>query len=156
MRKRTTQRCQSTHFAALGDGVGLLVLVRAHAEVLDRLAGVALAAEEDRVGARRRAQRELVEREDLAARLEDALARGGGEAEGGDRELGYLEQAHVVRHRADGHDHLRVAVGRVGGLFDDAGEGEGRAVDFGEEEAVEDDLGSKCQYIRDSYTGVQR
>lgn len=40
-------------FAALGDGVGLLVLVRAHAKVFDSLTGVLLAPQEDRVGSRR-------------------------------------------------------------------------------------------------------
>ena len=72
-----------TNLATLGDGVGLLVLVGAHAEVLDRLTGVPLATEEDGVRASRRTKRELVEGEDLATSLQDALLGSGGEAEGG-------------------------------------------------------------------------
>ena len=54
-----------------------------HAEVLDGLAAVLLAAEEDCVRASRRTERELVEGEDLATSLQDALLGSGGEAEGG-------------------------------------------------------------------------
>ena len=59
------------------------MLVRAHAEVLDRLTGGPLATEEDGVRASRRTKRELVEGEDLATSLQDALLGSGGEAEGG-------------------------------------------------------------------------
>ena len=90
----------ATNLAALGDGVRLLVLERAHSEVLDRLTRVLLAAEKDGVCARRRAERELVEGENLAAGVEDALLGAAREAEGSDGELGHGLKAGVVCHGA--------------------------------------------------------
>ena len=118
------------------------MLVGAHAEVLDGLARVPLAAEQDGVRAGGRAHGELIEGEDLAAGLEDALPGSGGEAEGGDRELGDFDQTDIVGDGADDDDDLAVAASVVG-LLCDAREGEGRAVDLGEEEAVEDGLYSE-------------
>ena len=116
-----------------------LVLVGAHAEVLVGLARGALATEEDGVGTGGGAGGKLVEGEAFTAGLEDALARGLGEAEGGDRELGDFDQTDIVGDGADDDDDLAVAASVVG-LLCDAREGEGRAVDLGEEEAVEDGL----------------
>ena len=93
-----------TYLAALGESVGLLVLVGAHTEVLDGLARVALAAEQDGVGASGCTEGELVEGENLTAGLEDALAGGRGEAEGGDGELGQFGQADVIGDGADNDD----------------------------------------------------
>ena len=129
-----------TYFAALGGGVGLLVLVGAHAEVLDGLPGVPLATEEDGVRTSRRAKGELVEGENLTAGLEDALLGGGGETEGGDRQLGDLKQTDVVGDGANGDNDLGVTVGRIRSLLDNAGKGNGGAVGLGEEETVEDGL----------------
>ena len=116
------------------------MLVRAHAKVLDGFTGVPLAAEKDGVRAGRRTERKLVEGEDLTTSLEDALLGSGGETERGDRELGNLKQTNVIRDGANGHNHLRVAVGRTLGLLDDAREGNGGAVDLGEEKTVENRL----------------
>ena len=120
--------------------VWLLVLVGTHAEVLDGLARVPLAAEQDRVRAGGRAHGELVKGEDLATGLEDALLGGGGETEGGDRQLGDLKQTDVVGDGANGDNDLGVTVGRIRSLLDNAGKGNGGAVGLGEEETVEDGL----------------
>lgn len=116
------------------------MLVGAHAEVLDRLTGVPLATEEDGVGTSGRAERKLVEGEDLTTSLQDALLGGGGEAESSDRELGDFEQANIIRNGADRDDNLGIPVRGALGLLDDAREGDGRAVDLGEEKTVEDRL----------------
>ena len=129
-----------TYLAALGERVWLLVLVGAHAEVLDGLPCVPLAAEQDGVGAGRCPDRELVKGQDLASSLEDALLGGDREAEGGNGELGDLEQTDIVGDGADDDDDLGVTLGCVLGLLHDAGKGNGRAVDLGEEETVEDGL----------------
>ena len=131
---------QETYFAALGGGVGLLVLVRTHTEVLDGFTGVPLAAEKDSVRAGRRTERKLVEGEDLTTSLEDALLGGGGDTEGGDRQLGDLKQTDVVGDGANGDNDLGVTVGRIRSLLDNAGKGNGGAVGLGEEETVEDGL----------------
>ena len=100
----------TTYFAALGGRVGLLVLVGAHAEVLDGLARVALAAEEDGVRTSRSTHRELVEGQSLAASLQDALLGGSSEAECRNRQLGDLQQTHIVRDCSNGDDGFRVAI----------------------------------------------
>ena len=76
------------------------------AEVLVDLARLLGPAQEDRVRALGRAQRELVEREALAAGLDDPRARRLGEAQRADGELGHLEQARVVRDGAHQHGDL--------------------------------------------------
>ena len=116
------------------------MLVGAHAEVLDGLPGVALAPEQDGVGASRRTERELVEGDGLTAGLEDALLGRLGEAEGRNGQLGDLDQANIVGDSANNNDGLRVAVGGASSLLEDAGERDRGAVDLREEEAVEDGL----------------
>ena len=124
-----------------------LVLVRAKAKVLERLAGILRAAEEERVGARRRAERQLVERQGLTAGRQDARAGRRGEAQRSDAQLGHLEQAAVVRHRADDHDRLLgVVADDVGG---DARQRDRGAVHARHEETLQNDLvevrvGSAC------------
>ena len=107
--------------------------------MLDGLPCVPLAAEQDSVGTGGCTGSELVEGQDLATGLEDALLRRAREAQRGDGRLGHLQHAVVVRHRADDNDDLALQLGLLG-LDKDLGEGDGRTVDFGEEEAVEDDL----------------
>lgn len=60
------------------------------AEVLDSLAGVLGATEEDGVGASGGAESKLIDGEGLAAGSSDAGTGGGGEAESRDGELGEL------------------------------------------------------------------
>ena len=116
------------------------MLVGAHAEVFDSLTGVALATEEDGVRASGRAESELVEGQSLAASLEDALLGRLGEAQGGNNQLGDLKQTDIIGDGADDDDGLSLAVDSAGSLLQDAGEGDRRAVDLGEEQAVEDGL----------------
>jgi len=116
----------------------LLVLVRAETKVLEGLARVLGATQEERVGAGRLGQSELIERDRLAASSRDASASSGGEAQSRDFGLGRLEQAVIIGDGANYDDRLLlVAVLQVGG---DTGERHGRAVDARHEEAAEDDL----------------
>ena len=119
------------------------MLVGAHAEVLDGLTSVPLAAEQDGVRTSGGAERQLVEGQDLTASLQNALLGRLGEAEGGNSELGHLQKADIIGHSADSDDDLGVTVGCVRSLLDNPGEGNGRTVDLGEEQAVEDRLNDR-------------
>lgn len=87
--------------AALALDVGLLVLVGTETEMLDGLAGVLGAAEEEGVGAGGRPEGKLIDGEGLAAGGQNAGTGRGGEAEGRDGELGDLEETDVVSDGAD-------------------------------------------------------
>lgn len=82
--------------AALGHDLGLLVLVRTHAEVLDSLTGVLGTTEEDGVGTGGGAEGKLVESQALTASLGDSGTSSAGEAESGDGHLGNLEHAMFI------------------------------------------------------------
>lgn len=132
--------------AALGADVGLLVLVRAEAEVLDGLAGVLLAADEHGVGASGRTGGELVEGEALTASSLNAGTSGVGEAEGSNRELGQLKNTVVVGDGADNNNGLGGLGSRGGnttlrlGQVDDARDRHRGLVDLGHIQAAEDGL----------------
>ena len=114
------------------------MLVGTHAEVLDGLARVLGATEQEGVGAGGLLEGQLVEGDDLAAGGGDAGAGGGGDAEGGDRDLGDGQETVVVSDGADNDDRLvLVAVLEVGR---DAGQRDGRAVDAAHEQAAQDHL----------------
>lgn len=117
----------------LGRGAGGTGL----AKVLDGLAPLLGAAQEDGAFAERRHEGQLVEREDLAAGIEDAGTGGLCDAQGGDGELGDGEQTHVVGDGADEHGDL---VGLVLEVLAQPGERQGRAVDLAHEQALEHDL----------------
>lgn len=131
--------------AALGANVGLGVLVGTHAEVLDALTGVLGATEEDGVAASGGTERELVKGEALTAGRKDASAGGLGEAEGGDRELGELEETVVVGDGTNNNDGLG-SLALLGDAttvlreIDDARDRDRWAVDLGHEQATEDRL----------------
>lgn len=109
------------------------MLVGAHAEVLDGLPSAALAPEQDGVRTSGRTERELVEGQGLTTSLEDALFGREGEAEGGNGQLGDLEQTNIIGDSADNDNGLGLAVGGVRSLLENAREGDGRAVGLGEE-----------------------
>lgn len=112
--------------------------VRAKAEVLDGLTSVLGATEEEGVSPGGRAERKLVQGQHLTAGLLDPGSGGGGEAEGRDRELGDGQDAVVIGNGADDDDGL--ALVGFGGVLDDAGERDGRAVDPGHEQAAQHDF----------------
>jgi hypothetical protein len=74
--------------ATLALNIGLLVCVRTHAKVLDSLAGVLGATEEESVGTSRSPQGKLVNSENLTTRLFDAGTCGSGDTQSSDGELG--------------------------------------------------------------------
>lgn len=115
-----------------------LVLVGTEAEVLDGLAGVLGAAEEQGVASGGGAEGKLVEGDGLTAGGSNAGTGGGGEAESRNGDLGDGQETVVVGDGANDDDGLLlVAVLDVGG---NAGEGDGRAVDARHEEAAQDNL----------------
>lgn len=111
--------------AALALDVGLLVLVGAHAEVLDGLTRVLGTTEEESVGTGGVAGGNLVDGEDLTAGLLNAGTSRGSEAESGNGELGELEETVVVSDSANDDNGLAlVSLGGVlvGGGRDDLGQ----------------------------------
>ena len=81
---------------------------------------------------------EFVEGHALAACLDDAGASGLGEAEGGDGDLGQVEDALIVSDGADNNGDPLLVGSEV---LDELGEGEGRPVGSGRDESPEDGLG---------------
>ena len=77
------------------------MLVRAHTEVLDRLTGVPLTPQEDSVGTGGRAKRKLVKGDSLTTGFEDALLGRLREAEGGNGELGNIQDADIIGDSAN-------------------------------------------------------
>lgn len=98
--------------------------------MLDSLARVALATEEDGVGAGGGTEGELVEGDSLTAGSDNAGTGSVREAEGGNRKLGDLDEALVVKDRADNDNGLRVVGVRATGLLDNARDRNGRTVDL--------------------------
>ncbi|KAI3611004.1 transformer-2-beta isoform 3 [Moniliophthora roreri] len=116
------------YFAALGNSIGLLVFVGAHAKVLNGLTGVPLPSEKNSIGA------------DLPARIQNALLGRVSETKSRNGQFGDLEKTDVIGDSSDLNDDFGREVGGAGGFLYDAGEGNGRTVDLGEEQTVEDDL----------------
>ena len=74
----------------------LLVLVRAHAKVLNSFPGVPLPAEKYGVGTSWRTKGKLVKGKHFSSCLQDALPSTLGEPKSSDRKLGDLDQAYVI------------------------------------------------------------
>lgn len=115
-----------------------LVLVGAHAEVLESLTGVLGATEQEGVAASGRTESQLVQGQGLTTGGKDAGTSGGGESESSDGDLGDLEQAVVVGDGTNNDDDLVLAV--LGDLALDARERDGGSVHTGHKEAAENDL----------------
>lgn len=96
--------------------------MRTHAEVLEGLAGVLRATEQQGVGAGRSTESKLVESQSLTTGLLNASLGAPGEPQSGDAELGHLEQTVVVGDGSDNNDSLALVdiglVGRIGELRD--------------------------------------
>mmetsp|Transcript_12780 Transcript_12780/g.35907 ORF Transcript_12780/g.35907 Transcript_12780/m.35907 type:complete len:205 (-) Transcript_12780:160-774(-) len=126
--------------AALGADVGLgraIWHARGPAKVLDSLARVLGAAEQDAAGASGGLQSQLIESQALSAGLEDAGAGSLGELQGAHTQLGDLKHADIVRDGADQNCHLAIlALHELGELA----QGERRAVHLGHEHPLEDNL----------------
>lgn len=114
-----------------------LVLVGAHAEVLNGLTGVLGTAEQQGVAAGRGTQSELVQGEGLTTGGQDASAGSGGEAESSDAQLGDFEKTVVIGDGADNNDGLALL---ALGLANNARDRDRGSVDTRHKEAAEDDL----------------
>ena len=111
-----------------------------HSKVLDSLTSVPLSTEENRVGTSGCPQGKLVEGDGLTTGSQDALLRRLSEPESRNRNFGDFGQTDVIGNSSDLNNDFRRQVGGAGGLFHDAGEGDGGTVDLGKEKSVEDDL----------------
>jgi len=113
------------------------VLARTGTDVTEDLSRVLGTAKEDRLLAERSTECEGIESQGLTAGLKDPCLGGLSEAKSRDRELGYLEEANVIRNGANDDDGLAFAVLSVA---DDARERDGRAVNARHEETLENHL----------------
>lgn len=115
--------------------------VGTEAEVLDGLTGVLGATEEEGVGTGRGAHGQLIDGQGLTAGSDNAGTGGVGVAEGGNRQLGELQETVVVGDGADQDDGLALvslAGVLVGSGGNDLGERHGGAVDLAHHQAAED------------------
>lgn len=110
--------------------------------MLDGLARVAGTTEEEGVGTGRLAERKLVKSEALSSGLLDTGTGSAGEAEGGDRELGNLDETKVVGDGTDGDNGVLVGVGlvRLGDLTGNARDRKRGSVDLRLVQPPQDDL----------------
>ena len=122
--------------AALGAHIGLDVAtwLARDAKVLHGLAGVLGSAQKHRVRALGGAGGQLIEGDGLTASLDDASTGRLGESQSSDRHLGHLEQAHVVRNRADKDSSLALLALQVLG---DVGQRHGRTVHARHKQALQ-------------------
>jgi hypothetical protein len=116
-----------------------LVLVGAHAEVLESLTGVLGSTEQEGVASSGSTQSQLIQSQALTASGNDASTSGGGESHGSDCDLGDLEQTVVISDGTDNDNNLILLV-IADDLALDAGEGNGRSVDAGHKQATQNDL----------------
>ena len=77
------------------------MLVRTHAKVLNSFPRIPLTAEQHSVGTSWGTKSKLVEGKRLSTSLQDTFLGTLGKAKGGNRELGDLQQADVIRDGAD-------------------------------------------------------
>jgi hypothetical protein len=98
---RPSATTSTLELAALALDIRLLVGVGTEAEMLDGLTGILGSTEEEGVGSSGEAGGDLVNGQSLTTGLLDARAGRGGEAEGGDGELGELEKTDIVSDGAN-------------------------------------------------------
>jgi hypothetical protein len=114
------------------------VAVGTEAEVLDGLAAVLGATEDQGVAASGGTESELIEGDGLTTGSDDASTGGGSEAESGDGGLREGQESVVVGDGANNDDDALLLL--LADVADDAGQRHGRTVDLGHEQALEHDL----------------
>ena len=112
--------------------------------MLDGLTGVPLTPQEQSVRPSRRPKRKLVQGQDFTTSVYNPLLGTASESEGGDGEFWEGGEADVVGNGANGDNDLALIGGRRRDLPGDGGEGDGRTVDFGHEEPLENDFVKAC------------
>lgn len=117
-----------------------LVLVGAHAKVLDGFTGVLGTTEQEGVASGGSTQSKLVQCQALTTSGNNTSAGSGGEAQGGDGDLGDFEKAVVVGDGTDNDDGL-VGLVIAGDLGLDARERNRRSVDAGHKKTTQNNLG---------------
>jgi len=112
--------------------------------MLISLTGVPLTPQEQSVRPSRRPKRELVQGQYFTTSVYNPLLCPAGESEGGDGEFGEAGEAYVVGNGADSDNDLTLIGGTRRDLFGNGGEGNGRTIDFGHEESLENDFVKAC------------
>lgn len=113
------------------------MLVRTEAEVLEGLTAVLGSTEDQGVAAGRSTESKLIQGDGLTTGSDNAGTGGGSEAEGGNGGLGEGQETVVIGDGADDDDGALLLLADVG---NNAGEGNGRAVDLGHEKSSENNL----------------
>ena len=96
------------YLAALGNSVRLLVFVRAHTEVLDSLARVPFASEEEGVGASRGTKSKLVKGQNLTACTNDASTSATSHTQRSKADGGNSRQANIIRNSSYNNNDRRL------------------------------------------------
>lgn len=119
------------------------MLVGTHSKMLDRLTGIPLPPQQygSRTGGCTQSQ--LIKRECLSTRVQDALLGTSGESEGGNGEFWELDETNVVCDSADDDDSLFFRVARKN-LFCNARKRDWGTVDLGHVQSFEDHLVKRC------------
>lgn len=112
--------------------------------MLDGLTGVPLTPQKQGVRPSRCPKRELVQSQDFTTSVHDPLFCPAGKSEGGDGDLGEMSEADVVGDSADGDNNLTLVGGTRRDLSGNGGEGDGRTIDFGHEESLQNDFVKVC------------
>ena len=121
--------------------------------MLKRLSRILRPSEKNSITPSRSPQRQLIQRQHLPPSRNNARMSRLGKPERRNGKLGDLQQTLVVRDGADHDDDLIIIIaGFLRRVGDDAGDGDGGAVDAGHEEAAEDyfvegRVGSACLLV---------
>lgn len=134
---RASATTSALELATLGLDEGFLVLVGTEAEVLDGLTAVLGSTEDQGVASGGGTESKLVQGDGLTTSSDNAGTGGGSEAEGGNGGLGEGQETVVIGDGADDDDGALLLLAKVG---NNAGEGNGRAVDLGHEKSSENNL----------------
>lgn len=114
------------------------MLVRTEAKVLDSLSGVLWASEEEGVGSGWGTESQLIKGQGLTTGSQNASTGSGCETKSSHGELRDGQQTVVVGDCADDNDGL--VVGLLGGVANNAGDGDRGSVDAGHKKSAENDL----------------
>lgn len=135
---RASSATSTLELATLGDNMRLLALVGAKAKVLNSLAAVLGATQDQSVAASGGAEGKLVKSDGLTTGSHNAGAGGSGEAESGDGHLGDGEQAVVISDGADNNDSALLAL--LVDVGNDPGQRDRGSVDLGHKKAPKNNL----------------
>lgn len=112
--------------------------MRSEAKVLDSLSSILGPSKEEGVASGGGSQGQLIQSQNFPSCSKDACTSRCGESKGSDTELGDSQESVVISDCADNDNGLVVRL--FGGVRNDSGDRDRRAVDAGHKESAENDL----------------